>query len=244
MWLQPPLLREHWSVGTGRACHLLVPLLGHPVSPRPAPRSPHSSPSSEPSPQSSEPSQSFSGGRQMEVLLAQVCEGGLHTRDSQFSSSELSSQSLSPSQTQALLMHRADGEGAEQNQMLLQAFPDVIPCTGGMGVFGAPQKLDQGWPRQDRSGKGLGEAHGSTGGSEGHPQNWRPSSLVPNPSKCVPVPSSEKGRRDLRMTPSMRITVHGLAACVSPLSQHQGESSTPRWDPLSPRSHQSPCSRI
>lgn len=111
LWLQPPLLREHWSVGTGHDCHLLVPLLGHSVSPRPAPRSPQSSPSSEPSPQSSEPSQSFSGGRQMEVLLAQVCEGGLHTRDSQFSSSELSSQSLSPSQTHALLMHRADGEG-------------------------------------------------------------------------------------------------------------------------------------
>lgn len=47
------------------------------------------------------------------MLLAQVCEGGLHTRDSQFSSSELSSQSLSPSQTQALLMHRAGREGWE-----------------------------------------------------------------------------------------------------------------------------------
>ena len=45
----------------------------------------------------------------MEVLLAQVYEGGLHTNDSQFSSSELSSQSLSPSQTHALLMQRAAG---------------------------------------------------------------------------------------------------------------------------------------
>lgn len=61
----------------------------------------------------------------MEVLLAQVCEGGLHTRDSQFSSSELSSQSLSPSQTQALLMHRADGEGVGRGQSRTRR--DIIP---------------------------------------------------------------------------------------------------------------------
>lgn len=36
------------------------------------------------------------------------------------------------------------------------------------------------------------------------------------------------------MTPSISITVHGLAACVSPLSRHQGQSSTPRCDPLPP----------
>lgn len=106
LWLHPPLLREHWSMGRG--CARQVPI-GEPQcrSARLRSHSPQSSPSSEPSPQSSEPSQSFSGGRQMEVLLAQVWEGGLHTSDSQFSSSELSSQSLSPSQTQALLMQRA-----------------------------------------------------------------------------------------------------------------------------------------
>lgn len=36
LWLQPPLLREHWSVGTGHARQLLVPLLGHCV-PTPGP---------------------------------------------------------------------------------------------------------------------------------------------------------------------------------------------------------------
>lgn len=131
LWLQPPLFREHWSVerGCDRQVLVLFPAGGHPMSLCPAPHSPQSSPSSEPSPQSSEPSQSFSGGRQMEVLLAQVWEGGLHTSDSQFSSSELSSQSLSPSQTQALLMQRAVDGGARRGQ--IRRGGDVISGTQG-----------------------------------------------------------------------------------------------------------------
>lgn len=64
----------------------------------------------------------------MEVLLAQVWEGGLHTSDSQFSSSELSSQSLSPSQTQALLMQRAAKAGARRGQIRCRG--NVILCLG------------------------------------------------------------------------------------------------------------------
>lgn len=64
--------------------------------------------SSEPSGQSSVPSHSFSGGRQMESLVAHTWWDNLHTNASQLSSSELSSQSLSPSHTQALLMQRAE----------------------------------------------------------------------------------------------------------------------------------------
>lgn len=84
--------------------------LPHAEQPTPGPAGalPQSSPSSEPSAQSSLPSHSLSGGRQTEVLLAQGWEGGLQARASQFSSSELSSQSLSPSHTHALLMHRAE----------------------------------------------------------------------------------------------------------------------------------------
>lgn len=63
--------------------------------------------SSEPSGQSSVPSQSFSAGRQMVESLAHTWWESLHTSASQLSSSELSSQSLSPSHTQALLMQRA-----------------------------------------------------------------------------------------------------------------------------------------
>lgn len=62
--------------------------------------------SSEPSGQSSMPSHSFSAGRQMDSLVAHMWWDDLHA--SQLSSSELSSQSLSPSHTQALLMQRAD----------------------------------------------------------------------------------------------------------------------------------------
>lgn len=69
------------------------------------------------------------------MLLAQVCEGGLHTNDSQFSSSELSSQSLSPSQTHALLMQRAAG-GREGG--------GVRP---GDGTHGAPKILGAIEPR-------------------------------------------------------------------------------------------------
>lgn len=106
------------------------PLPSHP--PPPAPRalsraSPQSSPSSEPSLQSSLPSHSLSGGRQTEVLLAQGCEGGLQTRDSQFSSSELSSQSLSPSHTHALLMHRAEGWVSCEGPGLGSRAPHVLP---------------------------------------------------------------------------------------------------------------------
>ena len=63
--------------------------------------------SSEPSGQSSVPSQSFSAGRQMVDSLAHIWWESLHTSASQLSSSELSSQSLSPSHTQALLIQRA-----------------------------------------------------------------------------------------------------------------------------------------
>ena len=65
------------------------------------------------------------------MLLAQGCEGGLQARDSQFSSSELSSQSLSPSHTHALLMHRA-AEGVPHqgpglaSRALCALFPDPV----------------------------------------------------------------------------------------------------------------------
>ena len=63
--------------------------------------------------------------------MAQGCEGGLQARDSQFSSSELSSQSLSPSHTHALLIHRA-GEGVQYqgpglaSRALCTLFPDLV----------------------------------------------------------------------------------------------------------------------
>lgn len=148
LWLQPPLFKEHWSAERGCDCQVLIllPARGDPLSWCPALYSPQSSPSSEPSPQSSEPSQSFSGGRQMEVLLAQVWEGGLHTSDSQFSSSELSSQSLSPSQTQALLMQRAAEGGVKKGQIRCRG--DVISGTLGPGCLtaGVPPPLSPSLP--------------------------------------------------------------------------------------------------
>lgn len=68
------------------------------------------------------------------MLLAQGCEGGLQARASQFSSSELSSQSLSPSHTHALLMHRA--EGWDGNRMRNQAWRVelTVPCLDPAGL--------------------------------------------------------------------------------------------------------------
>lgn len=62
-------------------------------------------PSSERSAQSTLPLQILSGVRQTEVLLAQGYLGGLQTADSQDSSSERSSQSMSPSHTQLFVIH-------------------------------------------------------------------------------------------------------------------------------------------
>lgn len=62
-------------------------------------------PSSERSAQSTLPLQILSGVRQTEVSLAQGYLGGLQTAVSQDSSSERSSQSMSPSHTQLLVMH-------------------------------------------------------------------------------------------------------------------------------------------
>lgn len=67
--------------------------------------SPQNRPSSDWSAQSLLPSQIWWGCRQVDVSLAHGCVGGLHMDEVHESSSELSSQSLSPSQTQLLLMH-------------------------------------------------------------------------------------------------------------------------------------------
>lgn len=73
---------------------------------------PQKGPSSDWSAQSLLPSQIFSGGKQEEVSLAQGCPGGLQMASLHASSSERSSQSLSPSHTQLLLMHfPVDGDG-------------------------------------------------------------------------------------------------------------------------------------
>lgn len=73
-------------------------------------RSPQNGPSSDWSAQSLLPSQIWWGCRQVDVSLAQGCVGGLHIDEAHDSSSERSSQSLSPSQTQLLLMHFPGGE--------------------------------------------------------------------------------------------------------------------------------------
>lgn len=225
LWLQPPLLREHWSAGTGRARHLLVPCLlqGHPLSPGPAPLSPQSSPSSEPSPQSSEPSQSFSGGRQMEVLLAQVCEGGLHTRDSQFSSSELSSQSLSPSQTQALLMHRAVGG------MLFQVLSQAKGAWGCLSSSGLPQN----W--KDRSERAW-ERH--RGALEAQRVSLRTGVPCPQPTEVHPR-EGEKGPED-----DSTHQDHGSWGWPLVFPHYPGPEDHPAPPGGSPCSHPSPCSRI
>lgn len=62
-------------------------------------------PSSERSAQSTLPLQILSGVRHTEVSLAQGYLGGLQAAVSQDSSSERSSQSMSPSHTQLLVMH-------------------------------------------------------------------------------------------------------------------------------------------
>lgn len=66
---------------------------------------PQMGPSSERSAQSTLPLQILSGVRQTEVSLAQGYLGGLQTADSQDSSSERSSQSMSPSHTQLFVIH-------------------------------------------------------------------------------------------------------------------------------------------
>lgn len=62
-------------------------------------------PSSERSAQSTLLLQILSGVRHTEVSLAQGYLGGLQTADSQDSSSERSSQSMSPSHTQLFVIH-------------------------------------------------------------------------------------------------------------------------------------------
>lgn len=123
-------LDECWRHSPASSCPRPFPALDKmPLHTADQPQAlPQSSPSSEPSPQSSLPSHSLSGGRQTEVLLAQGWEGGLQARASQFSSSELSSQSLSPSHTQALLMHRAEGPTWEQNEEPGWRVELPVPC--------------------------------------------------------------------------------------------------------------------
>lgn len=70
---------------------------------------PQMAPSSERSAQSTLPLQILSGVRHAEVSLAQGYFGGLHTADSQDSSSERSSQSMSPSHTQLFVIHLPAG---------------------------------------------------------------------------------------------------------------------------------------
>lgn len=70
---------------------------------------PQMAPSSERSAQSTLPLQILSGVRHAEVSLAQGYLGGLHTADSQDSSSERSSQSMSPSHTQLFVIHLPAG---------------------------------------------------------------------------------------------------------------------------------------
>lgn len=69
-------------------------------------------PSSERSAQSTLPLQILSGVRQTLLLFAQGYLGGLHTADSQDSSSERSSQSMSPSHTQLFVIHLPKVGGA------------------------------------------------------------------------------------------------------------------------------------
>lgn len=69
------------------------------------PALPQMGPSSERSAQSTLPLQILSGVRHTEVSLAQGYLGGLQTAVSQDSSSERSSQSMSPSHTQLFVMH-------------------------------------------------------------------------------------------------------------------------------------------
>lgn len=208
------------------------------MSPRPAPHSPHSSPSSEPSPQSSEPSQSFSGGRQMEVLLAQVCEGGLHTRDSQFSSSELSSQSLSPSQTQALLMHRADGEGAEQNQKgcYSRHFQMLCHAQWAWGCLGLPKSCTRSGPDREGPGGSTWE-HGGLRGSSPELVSLHP---CPQPIKVCPSPflrEGEKGSEDDTIHEDQGSQAGCLCFPIIPAPRRVQH-------PLPPCSHLSPCSQI
>lgn len=139
LWLQSPLSSEHRSVR--QKIELLLNLLIHNLRCRSLtccygipcnetqPGSccllPQSF-SSEPSGQSSVPSQSFSAGRQMVESLAHTWWESLHTSASQLSSSELSSQSLSPSHTQALLIQRATGRRQAYLKKILTNFSWIV----------------------------------------------------------------------------------------------------------------------
>lgn len=76
-------------------------------------------PSSERSAQSTLPLQILSGVRQTEVSLAQGYLGGLQTADSQDSSSERSSQSMSPSHTQLFVIHLPVESEMGRNELFL-----------------------------------------------------------------------------------------------------------------------------
>lgn len=78
---------------------------------------PQMSPSSERSGQSTLPLQILSGVRQTELSLAHGYFGGLHTADSHDSSSERSSQSMSPSHTQLFVMHFPAGDEQMDTQI-------------------------------------------------------------------------------------------------------------------------------
>lgn len=111
-------------------------------------------PSSERSAQSTLPLQILSGVRQTEESLAHGYLGGLHAADSHDSSSERSSQSMSPSHTQLFVMHLP--AGAEQtlaqifqagerlmtswwNLLIYTGFRNKAPCwvmhSGGDGFL-------------------------------------------------------------------------------------------------------------
>lgn len=81
------------------------------------PALPQMGPSSERSAQSTLPLQILSGVRHTEVSLAQGYLGGLQTAVSQDSSSERSSQSMSPSHTQLFVMHLPLGSRAHVVRM-------------------------------------------------------------------------------------------------------------------------------
>lgn len=63
----------------------------------------------------------------MDVSLAQGCVGGSHMDDLHDSSSERSSQSLSPSQTQLLLMHFPKGK--TQKYIKLSNLIEYLPVS-------------------------------------------------------------------------------------------------------------------
>lgn len=86
-------------------------------------------PSSERSAQSTLPLQILSGVRQTELSLAQGYLGGLQTADSQDSSSDRSSQSMSPSHTQLFVIHLpVDMRCGERRTLTFLAFKTFRDC--------------------------------------------------------------------------------------------------------------------